>query len=109
MIIKFEFKIISLIIIFFINRFINIEPSAVDEERVASNNDNNEQNITLSDEVVAATISETLSEHYGLTNASTSSQLSTNIWDGLVTDPPDVSLINFNRLKKNNQLYNLIS
>lgn len=76
----------------FCYRFINIEPSAVDEERVAAENDNEGRNLTLTDKVVqAATISETSSPNLEITNASTSPPLSTNIWDGLVTEPPDVS------------------
>ncbi|KAG8035710.1 hypothetical protein G9C98_001138 [Cotesia typhae] len=71
--------------------FINIEPSAVDEERIVVESNNEKSNIKVGDEVVeAATISETFSKNLNITNASTSPSLSTNIWNNdFVTESID--------------------
>ncbi|XP_044589387.1 membralin isoform X2 [Cotesia glomerata] len=84
--------------------FINIEPSAVDEERVVVESNNEKSNIKAGDEVVeAATISETFSKNLNITNASTSPSLSTNIWNnGFVTESIDDQDILTSSIKSEN-------
>ncbi|XP_011308821.1 membralin isoform X2 [Fopius arisanus] len=73
--------------------FINIEPSAVDEERVIAENDNGRQNFSfVGESVQESTFAETLpSSNVEMTNASTSRPLPTNLWDNLITDSSDTS------------------
>ncbi|XP_015120808.1 membralin [Diachasma alloeum] len=73
--------------------FINIEPSAVDEERVIAENDSGRQNFSFGGETVQeATLSETIpSPNLEMTNASINRPLSTNLWEGLVTETSDAS------------------
>ncbi|XP_057321186.1 membralin isoform X2 [Microplitis mediator] len=61
--------------------FINIEPSAVDEERIVESS-NEKPNTKLDDDdaVEAATASELSSKNLNITNASMSPSLSTNLW-----------------------------
>lgn len=64
----------------------------MDEERIVADTESDRGNLTATDNVVqAAKITET-SQNLEITNVSTSPPLSTNLWDGLVTDPLDVMI-----------------
>ncbi|XP_034946149.1 membralin isoform X2 [Chelonus insularis] len=77
----------SVLEIFGRDGFINIEPSAVDEGRIVGDTDHDRQNIKNVDEKIqVSTISETLSQNLEIANVSVSPSLSTNIWDGFITD-----------------------
>lgn len=88
--------------IFFSFRFINIEPSAVDEERIPESN-NEKPNTKLNDDdvVEAATVSELPSKNLNITNASMSPSLSTNLWSNkFLSASSDVRSLFFkNKLK----------
>lgn len=69
-------------------RFINIEPSAVDEERDTANpsNEENHENLTLKEQDIMGNVivsGETQNPDLSTTNTTMNSPLSTKFWNGL--------------------------
>ena len=79
-------------------RFINIEPSAVDEERDITNasNEENHDSLTLSEKEIvrSATVSgDRQDPNLSITNTTTSPSLSTKFWNEMNIDSKEVNIL----------------